>query len=55
MVDLQLVCELDDPNISIARWWMERMQKTNPIEVGEVSDERLEELLAYFGGHKDGE
>ena len=55
MVDLQQLCELDDPTISIARWYMDRMQKTEPIEVGDVSDERLEELLAYFGGHKDGE
>ena len=57
MVDLQQTCELDRKPLSreLIAWYLERIQKWNPLPDREVSDERLEELLAYFGGKENDE
>ena len=44
------LCEIDDPDYSIATWWIMR---TGGWFMGEVSDERTEELLIYFCGPED--
>lgn len=46
------LCEISNPNVSIARWWILRTAGPDDDEMGYtqevVSDKRTEELLDYF-------
>ena len=52
-------CELDNPAVSIAAWYLRRTRGRDDDEYGittvDVSDERVEELLVYFSGGRNGE